>query len=364
MARSRAVLLGLALTMLVGCSSTPIPPAPSGQGLAARYPNDLGIQDDPAVLSFDPFESETWYRNWNVDTKPPNGDVVSAPDPADGYVPFQNNSLRVTVPGGSTDGISVLRPVNKAQEIYFRYYLRFGKTWRTLDGGKLPGITGNIGTCGYGGESCNGADGWSARGAFDVLDIRGRVPIGSYIYDGEMEDRGDTYGTQYWWKALARARWYCVEHYVKLNTPGQRDGIYRGWVDGVLVFEKTDFVFRKVAALTVESIWMNVYHGGTAPVDRTIHLYIDNLVVAATYIGPMSAAVPTRVPIPAFLGRGATRPPLHSTPAAATERQSRAEPSDRSGGVLGPAALPGLRGGRCHPSGCESRYNCCETRYN
>src|SRR5712664_953768 len=27
---------------------------------------------------------------------------------------------------------------------------------------------------------------------------------------------------------------HCVEHYVKLNTPGQRNGIYRGWVDGVL----------------------------------------------------------------------------------------------------------------------------------
>ena len=75
------------------------------------------------------------------------------------------------------------------------------------------------------------------------------------------------------------------------------------------MFEKIDFVFRKVATLTVESIWMNVYHGGTTPVDRTIHLYIDNLVIATSYIGPMSAAVPTRVPIPAFLGLGATPAP-------------------------------------------------------
>ncbi len=80
---------------------------------------------------------------------------------------------------------------------------------------------------------------------------------------------------------------HCVEHYVKLNTPGLRNGIYRGWVDGELVFEKTDFVFRKVAALAVESIWMNVYHGGTTPVDRTVHLYIDNLVIATSYIVPM-----------------------------------------------------------------------------
>jgi len=42
---------------------------------------------------------------------------------------------------------------------------------------------------------------------------------------------------------------------------------------------------------------MNVYHGGRTPVDRTIHLYIDNLVIATSYIGPMSAAVSTRVPL-------------------------------------------------------------------
>src|SRR5437870_6435243 len=36
---------------------------------------------------------------------------------------------------------------------------------------------------------------------------------------------------------------------------------------------------------------------------------------------------------------------------AAAERQSRAEPSDRSGGVLGPAALPRIRGSRGRRSG-------------
>jgi transposase len=43
--------------------------------------------------------------------------------------------------------------------------------------------------------------------------------------------------------------------------------------------------------------------------------------------------------------------PVHSAPPAATERQSRAEPSDRSGGVLGPTTVPELRGGHCRPSG-------------
>src|SRR5215475_14903945 len=43
-------------------------------------------------------------------------------------------------------------------------------------------------------------------------------------------------------------------------------------------------------------------------------------------------------------------PSVHPAPTPATERQSRAEPPHRSGGVLGPAPLPRLRGGRWTPS--------------
>ena len=32
---------------------------------------------------------------------------------------------------------------------------------------------------------------------------------------------------------------------------------------------------------------MNVYHGGTSPAASDMHLYIDNVVIARRYIGPM-----------------------------------------------------------------------------
>lgn len=34
--------------------------------------------------------------------------------------------------------------------------------------------------------------------------------------------------------------------------------------------------------------WMNVYHGGTTPSPSDQHLFIDNVVVARKYIGPMT----------------------------------------------------------------------------
>lgn len=86
---------------------------------------------------------------------------------------------------------------------------------------------------------------------------------------------------------LDKNRWYAVETYVKLNTPGQNDGILRGWVDGRLAYERTDWRWRDVNTLRVERVWMNFYHGGTATPSTDLHVYIDNVVIATEYIGPM-----------------------------------------------------------------------------
>jgi len=87
---------------------------------------------------------------------------------------------------------------------------------------------------------------------------------------------------------LVKDRWTCLEQYVKLNTPGQKDGILRAWVDGRPAFERTDLRFRNVDRLKIERVWMNVYHGGKLPSDRDVHLYIDNVVISRQYVGPMS----------------------------------------------------------------------------
>jgi hypothetical protein len=44
---------------------------------------------------------------------------------------------------------------------------------------------------------------------------------------------------------------------------------------------------RDVPDIRIEKIWMNVYHGGVTPSPADLHLYIDNVVIARRYIGPM-----------------------------------------------------------------------------
>ena len=271
--------------------SAPVP------GLASAFPFDRGIESHPDVYFFDPFESAAWVDGWTHVGG--NLDIVSD-DPALLYAPFQGNALRSTLLEGTNTAMNIGwhffdEAGAEPEEAYFRYYLRFADDWeQTADGGKMPGFAGTYGVAGWGGRPVDGTNGWSARGTFylsvpDDNPVAGTTPLGNYVYHADMSGN---YGDVWLWQEdyrglLADNRWYCVEQYVKMNTPTLNDGILRAWIDGRLAFEKTDLRFRDVDYLKVEEVWMNVYHGGTAPSPYDQHLYVDNLVIASSYIGPM-----------------------------------------------------------------------------
>ena len=107
------------------------------------------------------------------------------------------------------------------EEIYFRYYLKFDTDWKqATSGGKLPGISGTYGLAGWGGRPVHGNDGWSARGLYLTKNGGTATDIGFYCYHADM--RGE-YGDDLKFKTpLEHGKWYCVELYCKLNTPGRR----------------------------------------------------------------------------------------------------------------------------------------------
>ena len=284
-----------------------LPASEPTKGLAWRYPADQGIEEDPQVVLFADFESPDWERRWShvgekraVVRVDPAGDA----DPQRKFQPLRDTALRVRIAEGANGALNTLyrfreKTGQEPEEIYFRYYLRLANDWdQTLEGGKMPGISGTYGIAGWGGRRSHGNDGWSARGAFarsipDGNPLAGRHPIGTYCYHAEM---GGRYGDIWLWQKglrgyLQRNRWYCIEQYIKLNTlvrdgEGRKDGVLRAWVDGRLAFEKKDIRFRNVEKLRIEQIWMNVYHGGKRPSPRDQHLYLDHVVVARSYIGP------------------------------------------------------------------------------
>jgi hypothetical protein len=268
-------------------------------GLAARYPGDRGLEKDPDVIMVTGFESAGWRDEW---TDVVGGVSVVSDDRSLRFEPLSGKALRVELQKGALTALNTtydFKPKvgSEPEEIYFRYYLRFAESWNpTVQGGKLPGPSGTYGKAGWGGRKVNGSDGWSMRGLFleatePANPLSRYTSVGTYAYHVDMRDH---WGDNWPWMIgqrglLENNRWYCIEQYFRVNTPGQKDGALKVWVDGELAFERAGLRVRNVPDLKIQRIWMNVYHGGSKPSHKDQHLFIDNVVVARKYIGPMSA---------------------------------------------------------------------------
>jgi len=267
------------------------------RGLAAGHPRDAGIGADPDVWLAADFESDTWKSAWSYVSPASRVERVARDDRLS-FEPLSGHALRVNVAKGDNLGLDMgfdfAQKIGfEPDDVYFRYYLRFADDWRpTVDGGKLPGLSGTYGRAGWGGRPVNGTNGWSLRGHFNRAPspgnpLRDRITVGTYAYHADMTDK---FGDLWSWLAdgvgmLERNRWYCLEQRLKINTPGKTDGIFQAWVDGALALEKLDVNVRTVPDIRIERVWMNVYHGGTARAARDMHLYIDGVVVARRPIG-------------------------------------------------------------------------------
>lgn len=273
---------------------------PAAKGIASHYVLDRDIADDPAVIFATDFESGDWQSEWSVAEPKDKIDIVDRESRFQGFESLQGKALRSRIAKGSTTALNTSfkfgREIGSEPEaVFFRYYLRLADDWnQTVQGGKLPGISGTYGRVGWGGRKSDGINGWSARGLFrktvpEGNPLSGTTPVGFYCYHADMEGR---YGTNWVWNRnylgyLNTNRWYCIEQYCRLNTPGEKDGVLRAWIDGQLAFEKTDVRFRLTDKLKIEQVWMNVYHGGTIPSPYDQHVFIDNVVIARQYIGPI-----------------------------------------------------------------------------
>jgi len=116
--------------------------------------------------------------------------------------------------------------------------------------------------------------------------------LGYYVYHVDAQG---PYGENMWWNCppLTRGAWYCVEGFVRLNSiatsgglpVGRKDGVLLGWLNGQLVFDRRDLRFRNVDYLKVESMWFDVYEGGSWVAREEMDLYVDELVVADQRVG-------------------------------------------------------------------------------
>jgi hypothetical protein len=120
---------------------------------------------------------------------------------------------------------------------------------------------------------------WSA--VLDTFSASGRMQVAvTNAYVGRTQ-------IVYWELAyLDYDQWYCLELEIKANTPGASDGVFRLWINGTQVWEKTNADMRGTYTTGIGHIRVGEQADRTnyTPVDE--YRYWDDVVISTSLIGP------------------------------------------------------------------------------
>ena len=298
-------------------SLTTLDPLPEHRGLAARYEGDKGLATDPAVIIADDFESSTpgmlpqpsaaaqpnvrhgpWDRAWG------GARITDAPE----HVHTGQRALELTTNGPGGGGVTKYMG-RGFDRLFFRYYIKYADEFPSAHhvGGALharaPGVP--DANPGVKANGTNQFDVLLDHWAFDAS-----VPppghLVAYVYHMDQQHR---WGEQFYPSGKtspglngargifgpsfvprkdlvpARGRWYCYEFMVQANEPEQRDGRVAFWVDGRLAGDFPNLRFRTVDTLKMSRAAVGIYESRNNGLHR---VWIDDVVVATAYIGPMT----------------------------------------------------------------------------
>jgi hypothetical protein len=296
-----------------------------GSGIASRYPGDIGIGNDPAVIFADDFESYTSPDQAKARWGNGSGLIRMRIATESANVFSGNKAMEFNLPVTSTEiSSSLWRLLSPEQDtVYMRFYQKFDAGYN-IPGGNHNGITLSAHYVGPGikppadgtgfflfflQNNILGHAGESAPG-FSHLYVywpKQRSEFGDHWYpDGTVIPSSPTIGNKGEWLAYPtqypdfkvmpnfqpmRDRWYCVELMVRANTPGQNNGEVKFWVDGQLKGAFPNLNIRSISTLKMDKAFLTIH---THKSDRVNKKWHDNVVIATEYIGPMVSATTAR----------------------------------------------------------------------
>jgi len=296
------------------CGVTLMATAAGEEGIAAKYPGDAGIENDPDVVLAENFEGGSVDAVKNA--KSPRGmhgrrwsgvlgaggdkakrafDVISDAE----NVHSGRHALQLTFnehTAGHTGGLFT-RLKEGVDTLHVRMYMKFAKGYPGASHAgtlvqatheKSPWFTGGAGKVPGGNEKL--------MVSLEPVGGRGKEHPGNwgfYNYWHEMKGR---WGNKFDSKPPAevvRGKWTCVELMVKLNSgPAKRDGECAFWVDGSLSLHLKEIYWRTSTELKLNTIFPHQYinrNGGNWRANQKPRVqWRDDIVVAKRYIGPMA----------------------------------------------------------------------------
>jgi hypothetical protein len=308
------MLLWFGMTEL--CFALSFPPLPEGNaGIASRFPWDVGIAEDSAVIFADDFEgyanASGLSANWNggvyhdVRIATATGKFFAGKQAVEFYLPQQSVEWSNTV----------ARDISKSRELevlFLRYYTKFDQLFDVsgschngggisahyyINGQATPGVPAN----GYNKflaefESWRGTAADTSPGLLNVYlyHPEQRSQWGDHFFpNGEVMPNTSlpgNFGGEFVARPNLRCKpgqWYCCELMIKANTVGSRDGRIACWLDGVLIADFTNLRLRDVDSLKINRFNLSLHAGSNTT--RETWKWYDNVVAAKSYIGPVSS---------------------------------------------------------------------------
>jgi hypothetical protein len=185
--------------------------------------------------------------------------------------------------------------------VQFGWWNRVGYWQSTTGNGGLPGTGLKVDNGGstpfeYQGHSVRFLTGVAPQ-ASDDDPYAGWFGIGIYPYNLDQVGpfpAGESFPNV----AIRKGQWYCIDMRVKQNSlsgaqdrlgnyaTANPDGVYQVWINGMPVYSRTDYRWRRHAEFGVQGVWLDVYHGGTVSAPQAMNYRLDRVALARRYIGP------------------------------------------------------------------------------
>lgn len=185
-----------------------------------------------------------------------------------------------------------IRPGEDFRDIYYRVYMRNQAGWQGSPA-KLSRVTVFAGP---NWSQAMIAHLWSS-GDFLLIDpasgvgSNGKVVTTKYNDFDNLHWLGNRRGVTPIFAPQNADRWFCIEAHVRLNDPGQSNGVQEFWIDGHLEASRTDLNFVDtytdygINAVFLENYW----NAGSSKVQER---YFDSFIVSTRRIGCLCVADP------------------------------------------------------------------------
>ncbi|MFC6767036.1 heparin lyase I family protein [Natrinema soli] len=199
-------------------------------------------------------------------------------------------ALRCTIPSAASDGSNAMfwfpdRGYEQPREVSQRSMIRLSDDWTMADGDICrfwsAGLNTEAGAHGSGGRGKpSGDDGWSTMLAVTDRGTDGDdlYNLGAYTY--HMDQRGASGEFEVIDAPIPAGKWFRLETSVRMNTvsdgEAEPDGEARCWVNGDLVYERTDFRWTTTEAQAIEYAGPLVRYGGTETAPTDLAIYYDD----------------------------------------------------------------------------------------